>query len=559
MDMETTAPTRVLSKILLTTLIFVTLFVSPWNSVDPVNLPKMAALGVLSFTLLGLLVSRKSSFLRNFDMKLGILVVIFLSQLFLTSLFNAGNLAFKIYGTPNRNTGFLTYFSLVILMIAAASIGKTTFSMQFIQALIGTSLLVSIYGLAQWQGLELFQYVNVYGNNVFSTLGNTNFHSAFMGIAGSAIFALTFAGSFGLKTRLMLVCAFLLCTLNIFLSSSQGFLSLAAGCAVSLILYLLSNKRYLIGTALSGFASIGASLVTLAVFNVGPLAEVIYEDSIKARGFYWSAGLQMLKEHPFFGVGIDGFGDWYLRSRSQSAAEFNTGLVSDSAHNIPLDLATSGGFPLLLAYLGMQALVVRRLFQNVRLGRGIDPFFLSIIAAWFAYQIQSLISINQIGLGIWGWTMSGLLIGYGTWEKNKTLTKPVRAKKTSSLTHQKLSNESFIFSVVGLVLGTMAALPPYVAANRFYQAMQSGRIEQLIESVELIPADRSRYFYVSQILMENDFQKEAIPILLKASLKYPDYFPIWSKLAENPKASPDQVAKAKLELQRLDPLNPKFK
>ena len=41
-----------------------------------------------------------------------------------------------------------------------------------------------------------------------------------------------------------------------------------------------------------------------------------------------------------------------------------------------------------------------------------DVIFATIVAAWVAYQAQSLISINQLGLGVWGWSLSGLIIGY---------------------------------------------------------------------------------------------------------------------------------------------------
>jgi hypothetical protein len=41
-----------------------------------------------------------------------------------------------------------------------------------------------------------------------------------------------------------------------------------------------------------------------------------------------------------------------------------------------------------------------------------DPIFVAISVGWLGYQLQSLISINQIGLAIWGWVLTGALIAY---------------------------------------------------------------------------------------------------------------------------------------------------
>ena len=68
------------------------------------------------------------------------------------------------------------------------------------------------------------------------------------------------------------------------------------------------------------------------------MAEVIYKSSLQARSFYWEAALNMMQDQPLFGVGMDGFGDWYRRSRTQEIADFNAGITADTAHSIPLDI-----------------------------------------------------------------------------------------------------------------------------------------------------------------------------------------------------------------------------
>jgi hypothetical protein len=224
-----------------------------------------------------------------------------------------------------------------------------------------------------------------------------------------------------------------------------------------------------------------------------------------------------------------------------------------------LDLSTSGGVLLFAAYTGIQFLVVISVIKRIRSRIELDGVYLSLFAGWIAYQVQSLISVNQIGLAVWGWALSGVLIGIGHIDHSGSLSGLKSHRDREPKSNQKLTQSSMSFLILGLSFGLLISIPPYLQANKFYKALQSGQIQQLAESADLSPSERTRYFYISQILMENNSEKEAIPILQKASVKYPDYFPIWSLLAKNSKATPDQIAKAQAEMKRLDPLNPEWK
>jgi O-antigen ligase len=96
---------------------------------------------------------------------------------------------------------------------------------------------------------------------------------------------------------------------------------------------------------------VGFIFLLLGIFNMGPASKYIYETSVQVRGFYWEAAVRIIHQHPLLGVGFDGYGDWFNRARSAEAFKYNSGVVSDSAHNIPLDIGASGGITLLLAYL----------------------------------------------------------------------------------------------------------------------------------------------------------------------------------------------------------------
>ena len=92
-------------------------------------------------------------------------------------------------------------------------------------------------------------------------------------------------------------------------------------------------------------------LIFLAIFQIGPLKQYIYEKSISIRGYYWNAGIEMFRTNPVFGVGFDGYRDWYWRSRSLKAFyDLGPQDFAENAHNVFIDLAAIGGLPLLLIY-----------------------------------------------------------------------------------------------------------------------------------------------------------------------------------------------------------------
>ena len=335
-------------------------------------------------------------------------------------------------------------------------------------------------------------------------------------------------------------------------------MTLLAGFISAVVIFLLSKKQRVLGYSVLGLGGIGGLLVLAGIFNKGPVAEVIYKSSLQARSFYWEAALNMMQDQPLFGVGMDGFGDWYRRSRTQEIDDFNAGITADTAHSIPLDIGSGGGFPLLLIYLALIGLALISIIKILKRTTSFDLVFTSVAAAWFAYQAQSLISINQIGIGVWGWSLTGLLIGYELQTREPDGSVQVKAKSKASKKEQ-ISALAVVTSFIFGGLGLAAATPPYLAAGKFYKALQSGDAVVIQPAAYLQPNDRLRYLYVAQILKENDLDDRAIKVLSDASRIYPDSFDLWQMWSTVLTATPDQIARAKSEMRRLDPYNKDIK
>jgi O-antigen ligase len=553
---ETSPTAKLLGTYVIFTAIAVSVFVSPWNSIDPVNLPKLVALGILSTIALGLALSDLRFVKSKKSRTLLVVLILFVAQLLLALIFSPDDFSFHLYGTPNRNTGFLAYLFLSFVLFASAASASTKLLKKFAYSLIGVGAFLGVYGLGQWQGIDFFDYVNAYGSNVFGTFGNPNFQSAFMGITAAVSLTWAIFSRLKLAQRAGLLALCLIAISNVYLSSEQGYLNFLAGFLAAVLVYLFTKKKIILAWAGLALSGLGGLLVMAGILNSGPLADLLYKSSLQARGFYWRAAINMMIERPFFGVGLDGFGNWYRRSRPQSAVEVNAGVVSDTAHNIPLDIGSGGGIPLLVLYLIILGLALNAIIRVVKRSQVFDPVFASIVAGWVAYQAQSLISINQLGLGVWGWSLTGLLIGYELNTRDKSVDAPLKISGKSSKKKEQIPAFTLLIAVGAAAIGSVASLPPYLAANKFYKALQSGNGDILYESAYLKPYDRVRFLYTAQIMAENKLEDRAIQILNDASKLYPDSFELWQRWSQIPSATPDQIAKAKAEMKRLDPLNP---
>lgn len=551
-----TSSNQYLGIYVLLTSLAVTLIVTPFNSLDPVNLPKLGLLIVFSFSAAGLIFSNVQ-FLTAKEYRVTIVSAsFFLAQLVLALIFDSRDFSSKFYGIFGRNTGFVAYLSLTLLLLASVASASRIQLQRYIIAIVATGGLLATYGFIQSKGKDFYQFDGLDANNTFGTFGNPNFQSAFMGVASATALTLVFYSRAKKSYKIGSFILTLLYLYNISVSSQQGYFNFTAGIAAATAIFLFKSQKLILAWTTLAISTVGGFLILLGLFNSGPLAQFIYKGSLQARGFYWQAATTMILEQPFFGVGMDGFGDAYLRARTSEIASINFGISSDTAHSIPLDIGSNGGFLLLISYLAIIVLVLVSIFRTLKRTSDFDVVFTAIIAAWVAYQAQSLISINQLGLGVWGWSLSGLIIGYEITSRRENPVLTHKAIPAVKVTKEKISSIAIASMFLTTNIGIGIALPPVIAANKFYKALQTGDPRIIQDSAYLRPNERMRYLYVARALQENKYEPEAIRVLRDAAKIYPDSIDLWRIWASIPSANPADVARAKAEMKRLDPFNP---
>jgi hypothetical protein len=257
---------------------------------------------------------------------------------------------------------------------------------------------------------------------------------------------------------------------------------------------------------------------------------------------------------------MDSYGDWYRRSRTEAATlRRGPDVTSDAAHNVYLDISSYGGFPLLIIYVALMALVVVSAVKVLKRSTGFNPLFAGLFGGWVAFQAQSIISINQIGLAIWGWVISGLIIGYEINTRNVVVVEQVKKKGRSVAAPIQASAGTVVAMFVAFALGLMAGAPPYLASAKLKSALGTGNPQIVQDAAYTWPADPTRFAQVASILSENKLDAQALQVAAEATEKFPNSYSVWNILSKMKNASADQKAQALIQMKRLDPNNPELK
>jgi O-antigen ligase len=511
-----------------------TLFLVTDSVTDPVNATKLFVAGGLGFALFALLLSfNLSSTLKNFK------PFLFLTALFIAaSIFSVAKsdspITQNLYGSYGRNTGFVAY--LVLAMISLGVLGLRELG-NFRKIIIGLQVagVVNVLYCAWVLAFgDFLAWNNPYGN-ILGLFGNPDFISAFLGIFIASLLALAVDPKATWRYRLISLGLALVAFYEVVRSHAiQGIVVTAGGIA---IVGFFAVRSYLKSQVLTfsyvSLVVVAGALGILGALQKGPFS-FVYKNSVSLRGSYWNAGITMGIDHPFTGVGMDSYGDWYRRARSLNAATVMPGpkTITNAAHNVVVDFFAYGGFLLLLSYLGMLVVAAIAVVKVVRRDKGYEPVFVAMFAAWACYEVQSIISINQVGLAIWGWLLTGALVAYEYATRNSghgdssgsAQTGKPRAKASSGVFSPQL------VAGLGIVVGLLIAVPPLSADMKWRSALNSKDANKVLAALEpgyLSPSDSSRFAQAVQLFSSSNLQDQAHQIALKGIEFNPNYFDAW--------------------------------
>jgi hypothetical protein len=229
-----------------------------------------------------------------------------------------------------------------------------------------------------------------------------------------------------------------------------------------------------------------------------------------------------------------------------------------------LDIFAFGGWPLFISYILLVLLVVISIVKFTVRNKNFDPIFVGLTSVWACYQLQSTISINQIGLAIWGWAFGAAIIAYERNDRTKVLFEVPNSKLERSTKNRtkRAAQESVISAgltaCLASVVGMLIALPPLSADMKWRSAQTSqdaNRVKALLTPSYLNPLNTFELVNIVGVFESNKLADMAHEAALQTVKFNPNSFEAWRNLSLLSKSTPTEKDLAFSNMKRLDPLN----
>lgn len=428
---------------------------------DPSVFPKMAFVTISIFIFIPFLVQSITRRWKS-DIRIKSISLLFISLfgLGIISTILSNDLYAALFGVTSRNNGFLGFHTNLLFLLVGISLTQKNVVTKLLWVISGVGLIETLIAAAQKHGFILIIAKNPY-SPLIGTFGNPNYLSAYLGFSTLALLLLIFIEK---RTWLrILLTVNLGCSLLIILwsQSIQGLFMFGIGSAFLLTKWI--NTRFSKKlTLLWGLILFGISVTSIyGLLNKGPLKSFLFQDSTFYRLDYWRAAIRMIIAHPFFGVGPDQYQHAYIFYRDASSVARESNIISDSAHNMYLQIGSTYGIiyfaVFIIAIIYTTILGFRAPSKNSDGKWNMDG--LSVVAIWIAFLFQAAISVDTVSALSVGFLFGGLIFITAKRE-DLQLTNAPKAKKSSSQIRVR-----FPTVVLSGAVGVLTLLAPYTSLH----------------------------------------------------------------------------------------------
>ena len=406
---------------------------------------------------------------------------------------------------------------------------------------VATYALLQAFGadLIDWAGDDLYV-----GNLVFSTFGNANFSAGFVGLTMPLLVWLPFGSRRPASWRIAGGASVGIAALAlVYLNSFQG--NVAAGASVAVLaMWAVQRDRserlvailivapVAVTVAASALVSHTSGQLMLLPFLAVPVASAyaairwdergpssrVRAEPVAARGLwigagslalavgtlatqfggrlvdeassgldlrigYWKASLSIFRSNPIAGTGLETYQNYFTAHRSPGQAVEWELLLTNTPHSVPLSILGGGGILLLVGFMAVIGVVGYYGIRAVQRSEGHDRlFYMAVLAAWVAYQVQASVSTDVPGLIIAPWLLGGVLVAAGAQGESGVRDLPWRAVRgrcgQGSGSRKKLVAVLTILMFALFMVPVTAPFRANAAAYRGQQALSAGDLEE---------------------------------------------------------------------------------
>lgn len=384
----------------------------PLESNYSMSLKLWVILLCLVFIVTGNLVRRE---LVVYNGKYVVLLVSYIVTVMISMLL-VGEIGLRFFGSEMRPDGIVVLIMYVMLFWF---VGR--YMERYSLFLLFGGLIVSAIGIAQYYGLDVLpptEISEMWSNVSYSTIGNPNFLGSYLVL----LLPVAMYEYMGLKKWYGLVVygVILYCLLA---TMSRGpWLGAMAAIGMFMLMLWLAKKVdwkrlgivFVISVVLIGLFNV---LGDGALFNrfgtIGSdIGEVVsggenLEKAGSFRMFIWIRSLELVKENPLWGVGLEQLGYAFIDNYSEDMVKhWGRVMFVDRAHNEYLHIAVSTGIPSLFVYLVFLFMVLKAGWRNWKQ----DEMLLPVYAAVVGYLVQAFFNISVVSVAYLFWIYMGFLV-----------------------------------------------------------------------------------------------------------------------------------------------------
>ena len=496
-----------------------------FKALDVFNFPKQAVFLILAAGLIPF-VWHSYKYLQISILERLIWFILFLGPV-VSLLGHLPLLSTSIWGVFSRANGFLTTFTCLLFALVVRMYTTKKLLISVSRSVIILAVVQASYSSMQALGLDPIEWNNPYAP-IISTLGNPNFASAILGFLGTWCFALGISSrqQFGNYSKVTRITSMSLFPVLVFLcfktTSIQGLIGLSVGISSFLLLryslFTNSKIRIALGLSLTTFAAFSAAL---GIAGKGPLANLLFQDTLQIRIHYWKVGLEMMLKHPFMGVGPDSYGDYYMYYRDLSfVQQRGSQLFTNNAHSILVQWGATFG---VIGFVGVLMISIGTILRYISFRRAIkathnaDTSLVDVVfSSWFCIAVILLVSIEQIGLSVLFWGLLGIIWGIterkAPLDSNLTsnsleIKNKARLRNPKQKTKKTRADNSLI-----LLMSTLAMILAAYPATRHMSndlglrsAISLAGAKQGIDDQSIIQRGETIYRYANRLADDRDY------------------------------------------------------
>jgi len=449
-----------------------------------------------------------------------IVLILFFIVLAISAYFAQDQLtAFE--GSYFRQQGLVSYFFYILffcLLWLNARISASRFNYnKIIIAIVLSSWLVSIYGLAQKAGWDFINWNEPawLTGRVSSSLGQPNFLASYLLLVIPLSVYLFF------KAKKLLIKFFwfivlisqLLCLF--FTYSRGGLIGLAIGLIIIALIYFLITKQQLSKKinfkqklALFLLLIILVSLGLIGYYKIDFFKQRVKSSfdfqsgSVAPRMNFWKTSLSAIKEKPFFGYGLDNQGEVFIKYYEKDwGIHGNVNDYPDRAHNLILDILLTVGGVGLIFYLLWLFVVFKSIIKNIRENKS-TALNATLLTGIICYLLSLMFSFEITTTTVYLWLFFALIFiindQYEIADNSLNKTKPSAVVQQSGLFKILLPVILIIIISVLIFWRINKNIKYLIADHYFWQIEQAFLDKEYFETYVL-------YGYLKQLGIKNNY------------------------------------------------------